>query len=439
MIELDPLKVMPRYFNQLYHRMAMAEEFGLDGKKIQNLVKKAVDVGDEATGRRLLPKTGQEIENYVNSINTDSAFSEVARKVLGFQVLTKMGPMSTISQLSQHGLTAISEGLGNYVKGVTKYISDSELRKLAGEGYGSALRSQLQHLAGSSDETALFQGRVSKYLDPAKWLKASGFTQADSGARRIAFAAGQSSAEGAARRAASLTDDLKKMGVDQEAFNFFKATGKFPVDTVRKVGLLASEKTQFLNRFTDLPPLWQTPEFRMAVQFKSFAYQMSRFLLKDVMSPAIKYFDTGGKAGSIAPLMRAAITLPAAGNAVAMVRELVSEGAATAVGAKRKRKRRFDYNHPLAQMIEDSTYVGAFGIAGDAFSQAARGNFLEFMLGPTAADIARTTQYGASKIVSGKAPTGAELAQHFYSHVPGRRGIPLQPQEVVGAAERLMR
>jgi hypothetical protein len=429
LLELDPLKVMPRYSKQTLHRLSMASEFGLESKGARRLL-------DAAEGAGLNTATATEAMNQVRGVFTESKWGidNIAPNILGWNVLSKMGLTSGLAQLTQTANPIVSEGVGNFVKGLLRMRSVPGMNVRATESFNGALRNQMRHMAGTGDP----RGRVGRAA--SKYLRIVQFNRADEFARSTSYAAGVSSAESAAKEALekglTMTPKLKAMGIGKGDVAYYARSGKFTPGAERRIGNLVAEKTQFLSRFTDLPPAWQTPEFRIATQFKSFIYQQSRFLTREVMRPAIKYVDTGGKEGSIAPLLRAMATFPAAGQTVAATRELMAEMGATAIGAKRKRKRKFDYDHPIAQMVNDSMYVGAFGIGADIIQQASRGNFLEFIMGPTVSDISQGVEFLGKKAMAQEAPTMEELARMLYPHLPGRRILPLQPQEVVEAAGR---
>ncbi len=61
------------------------------------------------------------------------------------------------------------------------------------------------------------------------------------------------------------------------------------------------------------------------------------------------------------------------------------------------------------------------------------------MLGPTVSDVSQGLEYAGKKAYAREMPTADELARMLYPHLPGRRIVPLQPQEVVGAAQQALR
>lgn len=422
--EWDPAVVFPRYVSQTYRRLARAREFGVEHQRLTKLLKGAEKAGLDA-------KTIRQFRNSIQQVYEPGnwGLENLAPKVLGFQVLTKMGPTSAVYNLSQHANTVVSEGLGNYVKGLGKMAADTGFRKRSVEAFHQGIRQQMEQLVGT--DNVFGQGLIGRYVTPGRYLGAVGFNLTERGARMAGYAGGVAAAESKAAKALKagkvITPELKAMGLTPKDVRFFGAQGYFLPQVERKIGLRSAKKTQFANDFLDLPPAWQTPEMRLAVQFKNFAYNQSRFLAQEVVRPAARYFETGGKEGSILPLARALTAFPVAGQGVMALRDLMAEQAADVIGAKRKRPRKFDYNHPIAQMAQDSLYVGALGMAGDLLQQAAQGRLAEFVMGPTASDVVSTIEWAA------RGPDTEDVARYAFQRLPGRRILPLSPSEVSGA------
>jgi hypothetical protein len=183
----------------------------------------------------------------------------------------------------------------------------------------------------------------------------------------------------------------------------------------------------------DLPIGWRSPEMKIAFQFKNFIYQQSRFLAREVMSPTMRFMESGGARGSIDPLKRALAMYPATGATVAAMREVFAETTANATGVERRFGRKIDEDHPIWQMVQDSLYVGSLGMAGDMLEQAKRGNLMEWAAGPTGADIG-VILGGLEKLSQGKPVDPLAAATKF---VPGRRALPVAPTEVARRIEAI--
>ncbi len=442
--EQNALKNYLRYVDQVEHRMAMAGEFGIKGGKLKELMQGAENAG----------LTGKTIETFTKGVNKrfePTPLAGIAPTVLGFQVLTKLGPTSVINQMGQHANNIVLQGLGNYVKSWGKLISrDPKTAQRAAISVRGGLHAQMEQLF--SELGAAGGGGIVPKLG-SKWLGGIGFKFFDALPRKLASAGGIPTAENAVKKALlkgstwdhlaklKITDDLAELGIRKADFNKFVENGKFRGfdDSMKnRLGLKASKLTQFEPDFLSLPPMWQSPEMRIVMQFRSFINEQTRFLWGSVMKPAIRYLDTNGVAGSIKPLKRALIMYPIAGQGVAVARELTKEVAARALGAKRNKRyeRKFDYDHPIAQFAKDSLFVGAFGIGGDILEQAARGNLMGWALGPTVGDVTGMVEGGFEQMASGELPEMQDVAEFGARHVPGRRLFPLTPKELTTASTK---
>lgn len=426
--EGNALKNFIRYTDQVSNRYAMAQQFGVKGERLTKLMQGAEDAG----------LSSKSIETFTQGVNKrfePTPLAGLAPAILGFQVLSKLGPTSVIAQFGQHVNVVAQQGVGRYVKGLLSISTDPAMAQRAAMTVRGGIQHQLEQLLGRAGAEGS-GGRVSGLA--SKYLGAIGFKWADALPRRIAFAGAIPTAKNAVRKAAKWSDDLAELGVSKADFDIFKATGRFTEQVENKIGLRAAKLTQFEPDFLSLPPMWQSPEMRVVMQFRSFIHEQSRFLWQGVMKPAIKYLDTNGKAGSVKPLMRALVMYPVAGQGVAMARELMKEMSARALGAKRNKryKRKFDYDHPIAQLAKDSLYVGAFGIAGDILEQAARGNLMGWIAGPTIGDVTGMVEGGFGQMMSGELPEMQDVAEFGARHVPGRRLFPLTPKELTTASTR---
>src|SRR5690606_23798792 len=84
------------------------------------------------------------------------------------------------------------------------------------------------------------------------------------------------------------------------------------------------------NRATQFPrsqldvPLWTTSELgKLVFQFRRFIYRQSQMLQREVLKEAQTFFRTGGKDGSLRPLLVWATGWPAAGYAVMWARDQI--------------------------------------------------------------------------------------------------------------------
>ena len=437
--EDDVAKVFTRYADESFRRLEFSREFGVGlerltgdvvkGKRTPGLFQQAEDFG-------LSGKTIQDVTEVIRGIAPESflGVQKLAPYVMAFQVLTKLGPTSTLSNLSQQTNIIVREGVSNYIRGLVKLARDEGVRTRSLDAVESGIRNQVQDLIGEHTDNWASQAAT-------KWLGGVGFNLAEQANRRVGYAGGVASIEQALKRAikkagpgASPADILKAdptlaraMGtIKAHDVNFYRATGKLSNAAEKRVGFEAAEATQFTTNYLDLPSAHRSPEMKIAMQFKNFVYQQTRFLMRDVMSPAATWMESGGQRGTIQPLMRAMVMYPAAGASVAAIREVYAEKVANTLGVERRFGRKVDEDHPVWQLVQDSLYVGSMGMAGDMLEQAKRGNLMEWAAGPTGADIG-VILGGLEKLSQGKPVDPVSAATKF---IPGRRAIPLAPTEV---------
>jgi hypothetical protein len=300
---------------------------------------------------------------------------------MAVQVMTKMGPLSSLANLSQNINTIVKEGGINFVKGILRSTT-SEGKRAGVVAYQRGIHDALMRLAGGESSWA------NRYLE---WV---GFNPVERMNRLLAANAGIVSTEKLIMRAGKMTDDLARRGVTNDDIMKTVANGgKLPQAAADRIGLLASEHTQHATHWKDIPLWWQSPVWRTAFQYKSFVYQQTRFIMREVMNPAKRYFATNGKQGSIAPLLRAAALFGIGGETVSQIRQSVRHYAGKATGIDYEPPE-FDEEHPIWQLFEHSMYVGGLGIAGDLVDRAAQRDLKGWLLGPTVGDISDLAEGG---------------------------------------------
>lgn len=379
-LEKDPMVWLPRYTEKLFNRMSFGKRFGLDGNQLRQLVDDAV------LKEGMNPKLGEGIIDMVNGHPTKNyVLDGLARKIMGFQVMTKMGPLSTLSNLSQSINTGIRDGGVNFLKGILRSQSDEGAR--AGVvAYQRGIHDMLMRLTGGEGSWA------------SRYLNMVGFTPAERMNRLLAANSGIVTAEGLIDDAGRLTDDLIRRGVtDQDVFAAIangKKLNRGPKlldDAADRVGLLASNATQHATSWEDIPLAWQAPGMRMMLQYKSFVYQQSRFLIREVMSPAKDWFISNGKKGSIAPLARFAVATGIGAEGVNYLRTRAREAAGKLTGLDYE-PREFDEDNPIWDFLQRSMYVGGLGVAGDLVERASKRDLKGWLLGPTIGDLSDLTE-----------------------------------------------
>jgi len=76
----------------------------------------------------------------------------------------------------------------------------------------------------------------------------------------------------------------------------------------------------------EMAPGWRSPFWRTVLQFKSFIYKQSDFLMNEVAGPGLQWLATDGAKGDIMPLLRAMIAMPVGAEMVAHFRDIAKAG-----------------------------------------------------------------------------------------------------------------
>ena len=393
--ERDPLKVLPRYFEQVYGRTEYARRFGVAGGVLDDLLKRTVTKRVQTpTGFRTLQglsaTDAQLIRRAILGHPPErSGLERIARGIMGYQVMTKMGPLSAISNFSQNVNTAIMNSGTDFVKGVLRSTTKEGTRQGA-IAYERGIRDILEQIASS-------RGPGAKW-----WLEWSGFSPVERTNRILAANTGIVTAERLIRQSkGTLTRELTRRGLTSDDLARTVANNwKLPESVADKVGLIGSNLAQHVTRFKDLPLSWQTPEMKLFVQFKSFVFQQTRFILREILSPAFQHFKTNGKEGTLAPLMRAVVGFGLGGQVVAHLRDQ-----AQTLSAKLLRMEH-DPREPIpddwaVRVLADSLGVGGLGIAGDLLGRVARRDFKGWLVGPTLGDISDLAELVGGTAIKG--------------------------------------
>jgi hypothetical protein len=413
-LERDPLKFMPRYYERLFNRMAFGEEFALDGARLDSLVSGMVH---KAGFSQRYAESIQDIAKGKRA--RDYALDSLARKIMGFQVMTKMGPLSALSNISQNVNTFIRDGGVAFTKGILRSTSDEGGR--AGViAWQRGIHDEFLRIAGGEGSVA------NKYLT---W---TGFNKAESINRLLASNSSIVAAERALKEhfarggtVGNLSRKLIRRGIDADDAKGFLANGeKLTQDSADKLGFIGSQATQHATAWKDLPLLWQEPEWRIMLQYKSFIYQQTRFLGREVLGEAQRYFRTGGKEGSIGPLIRAGVGFGVMAEVVNTIRQQTKRAVGSLVGLEYEPEE-FNEDHPLWQLIMHSQYVGALGMAGDIVERVTRRDLAGWMLGPTIGDVTDLFEGVPPAIadIQGQGPIEGmpwrKAWQEIYRRIPG--------------------
>ena len=390
--QLDPAEWFPRYMLQTEEQLQFAKPFLVNGDTL-TILEDGMKSAERLPGN-WIDSVGQMIRGRWGG--ADQETSKIVSRMTAFQVVTKMGVGSTISNASQSINTITRDGFFNFAKGFVHGFSD-EGHRVGLLAYNRSVREAMAEAAGHSTK-----GMAAKYLDY------TGFTGIEKWNR---FMAANSSVVTVKRMAEKYTrtgskklyERLKKYGLDESDIQRLQAGGGLGRQATDRVALIGAEVTQHATNWHQLPKVWQVPEMRIFLQYKNFAYNQTRFMFNEVVQPAFAFIGSGGKQGSIAPLLRIAPLFVGAGQGVAHIRDLLKipvRGIAT--GDWKSREEWFwDSDDWFADALRDTLMVGSLGIVGDSIEAAERGKFPSMLLGPTIGDVtdlgSKLAQMGSRK------------------------------------------
>ncbi|MHC4648722.1 MAG: hypothetical protein ACYTBJ_24970, partial [Planctomycetota bacterium] len=315
---LDPLEVIPRYAHNMEYRLAFAERFGVDGTGLNRLVNAVSDT-------KLLP------EKYMNNIRDmafgrnkgDYGISDIINKITGWQVMTKMGPSSTIANASQTINSAVIFGIRNAMRAMPKLYT-KEGQKLAAGAYSKEVHNLLKAQAGVATRSPANTWLEMVGFGPVeRWNGFYSAVMGDTAATRLAAVLPKATPAQAKRILAT----LKKWGARENELDDIAKTGiigRLPEHESRQlIAAKAVEMTQHAMRWEQMPMVWRNDFARVMLQYKNFSYNQARFVFREVLDPAVDFLASTGKQGDIRPLLRMAPLFIGAGEAVTHLRDLV--------------------------------------------------------------------------------------------------------------------
>jgi len=166
--------------------------------------------------------------------------------------------------------------------------------------------------------------------------------------------------------------------------------------------LTASKRVADFSMFelnpSSVPPAWRnSPWGRTVTMYKTYGAMEAKLIKDFVVKPAL---GIGGPQ-NLKPLMYMSILFPAVGEVTNDISELVKRG---------NLKQRPDWNkYPFDRILEDASYVGAFGLLYDTARSLSYNNlnaFYGFVFGPVVSD-------------------GADIVHNLYKTFDGSRPHPL--------------
>lgn len=369
------------YMENASRRITQVEAFGKNDEKAFKLLAdiKAEGKDAEAAHNAFNVSVGAKKYNQVAA--------NVSGKVRGAMAVTKLG-RAAISNATQVGNAGVVTGNIRTAKNFIKYWTGAnKLNKDAQD---------LLHESGVISDSIIshikeqygFGKITSKVASPA-------FNTVEKGNRAISFHAGVDWANSLARR--GKTDILRdKLGIEGDIGKNLTSAQKM------QAGRKVVELTQFKVKPKDLPGWADSPQGKVATQFKSFSYKQTNFVKDEVLKPLAK--------GNVVPLARLMALLPIGYGAYEVKR--MASGTNTSKDSQ---------DSPEAKVMNAWNAMGGGGLVSDIPTQLASA-------ATSKTDASKKTIEAAAGIVGGPATSEATKLVDNTVQAVGGNAKPIEKQ-----------
>lgn len=371
----NPKEALSIYYTRAFRRINEAKYLGVDDDIAKGLVNQIDEIGADANFAQ------RAIENFTGKNKLDDSLNSFLNKVNGFETVTKLG-FAQISNAPQ-GLvnTAFNANIKTAVQAFLKSFT-KEGKEFATRS-GAILSSTLDEFARIGAEGGVKGSMATRFL------RNTGFTAAESKNRVIAALGGKMRAEWAfdiiktggkdsklIKKARDVLDDLN---ISKAELDDALRRGALSEDELLQAGLSFSNTTQFRSDVLSLPEFFRSGWGRTFTQFKSFAFNHSRFLFK-VVKDDIKAAARGD--------------LKALGSLLAKV------GFASVIGEVPRDLRMLlkgesvaEREVSLGRLVENFGAIGGLGIFSDVHNslQFGQSGVFGFLTGPAVSDAVRAS------------------------------------------------
>ena len=349
----DPRIALPAYIVDVSGRLAYLKHFGKGG--MATLLK---DI-ETTQGAQQMNKAELYVRNILNTTKKSVLYGEekgIASFLRGIQ--TPKLSFSAITNLGQNLNTLLSSDMRSLGYGLKIAFTDKGFQEAMKSG--AVLQSVMHKVLGYSGGGTRFADAILKY---------SGFSWSEMFNRIVAANAGGRYFEAQAKLLAKFPNNpilkarIEELGGDVAAI--IVRGGKLLEEERLRAMNIFSAKTQFLSDAASLPQFMSSPWGQVLFQFKNYAYNQTRFVMKEL--------GTQWAQKNYGRLVR---DLAVLGLVFPIYGEISSDIRATLTGAKRPKTFFARYFNSLAN-------AGSLGIAFDLWNSAAFGRLSELALGPT--------------------------------------------------------
>lgn len=317
-----------KYLESSGRRIGDVDQFGPKDEKALTLINQIANEGGDA----------DTVKNQFDLSVGAKKYDESAKKISG----VLRGAMST-SKLGLGAITNTGQTVNTAtVTGALRTMLSAPKAAFSKEAKDFALQSgiTLDGVINDVKEGTGFSGKVMGKIT------APGFSTVEKFNRTLAAWSGKGYAENLAKNAGKgkgyAIKQLNKMGLNGEDI---AKRGKLTEDETVRAARNIVERTQFKVDPQDLPGWTASPWGKLLTQFKSFAYNQTAFMEREILEPAVK--------GNISPLVRfLAIGIPT-GAAIGETRRVLQF--------------RDKEEDPKKRILNAFNQVGGTGLAGDVY------------------------------------------------------------------------
>lgn len=335
---LHPLHAWRKYFWDLGTIIGYQEHLGPTGEVLRSAYSALVTADNPALDKVLLDDI---LAWFFGRKKEYAPYNAVFNAVTAGTVLTKM-TLSTISQTGQFTHIYALAGMKNLIRAFR------EVKSAGGFGYVDAVRagailSPTNILREMNAATALSEGYLylNKFLPLDQFLRAVGFQAGRYTFDDIVAAAARGRLPHTARWLAAryrestntdivaavhrLSADVKRALASAPDTSALENITSQALSKLRDdFGYWMANETQFRGTLLDKPLAAQYPLGKLILAIRGFAFRQTAFVSQYLLGEAYRWISTGGREGSIAPLVRFLAMGVPMGTAILATRTLLS-------------------------------------------------------------------------------------------------------------------
>lgn len=380
----EDLAVIPDVMRSGYRRLAFAETLGPNQENVDTML----EAIKSEHGNIGYQKAKKVVDVFLRSQGVNyRPPGKMEQSVASLEIFTKLG-LASLSHLGQPMNLMLFDGsVKPFMKGLRDMVSD----------YGNAHEFAMKSGAILGDTLEEIRARAGQEVGPIgrKVLQYSGFVKIDDIRRTLASNVGKHIADELLSQLKAEPGDkflrgkLSQLGIDAgEALEH----GGLSESDYMMAAKRTSDITQFRFDALSVPPAWRdSPSMRMLTMFKQFYFVQTKFLKDYVLRPAYDFSRSGGREGSLKPLILMSIAFPTVGEIVSDLKKYAREGDLTS---------RPGADILADRLLDNFAQVGGLGVLHDvvyAMSSPDQTPAWNFFGGPIMSDLVDLTSLPFSR------------------------------------------